>query len=59
MSPDDAVTNEADLNDALGSLLRSAHDNGIVVEGGWECRNGPDKPDWDVIVSRVQKSAGD
>ncbi|OYR47791.1 MULTISPECIES: hypothetical protein [unclassified Halorubrum] len=57
MSPDDdAPTAEAEFRDELQTLLREAHDEGIDVEGGWDCRNGPGHPDWDVVVSKVQKS---
>ena len=57
MSPDDdAPTSEAEFEEALGTLLRNAGDEGVDVEGGWDCRNGPDHPDWDVIISRVRKS---
>lgn len=28
---------------------------GVDVEGGWECRNGEASPDWDVVVTEMQK----
>ena len=57
MSPgDDPPTAEAKFREELQALLRSAHDEGVDVEGGWDCRNGPDHPDWDVVVSEVRKS---
>lgn len=46
----------AELSEALTALLYQAHDNGINVEGGWECLNGPDHPDWDVVVTEMDKS---
>ena len=49
------VTTRAELNAALIALLRSAHENRIDVEGAFECRNGSDHPDWDVIVTEVEK----
>lgn len=49
------LTSAAELYDELQSLLRRAHEGGVDVEGGWECRNGPDHPDWDVLVTEVEK----
>lgn len=53
---DGPPTAEAEFREELQTLLRSAHEEGIDVEGGWDCRNGSDHPDWDVIVSEVRKS---
>ena len=49
-------TNSQELNEELKSLLRQAHDNGIGIDGGWECRNGPEHPDWDVLITEVTKT---
>lgn len=49
------LTSEAALNDELRALLQQAHENGVDVEGGWECRNGSKYPDWDIVVSEVEK----
>ena len=54
-SDETTPTSEAELRAELGVLLRRAHANGIDVEGGWECRNGVEHPDWDVIVTEVRK----
>lgn len=51
-------TSNAELNAALKTLLRRAYDNEVDVEGGWECRNGGEHPDWDVIVTEVRKNDG-
>lgn len=48
-------TNSQELNEELKSLLRRAHENGIDIDGGWECRNGSIDPDWDVIITEVTK----
>ncbi|USZ71902.1 hypothetical protein [Natronosalvus halobius] len=57
MTSDEAsLATRAKLNAELQSLLRRAHGNGVDVEGGWECRNGPEHPDWDVIVTEVRKN---
>ena len=50
------ITSKAELNDELKSLLLRAYENGIDVEGGFECRNGNEHPDWDVIVTEVEKN---
>lgn len=51
-----SLTTRAELNAELKSLLLRAYDNGIDVEGGWECRNGGEHPDWDVIITEVEKN---
>lgn len=51
-------TTDGELNAMLGELLRVAFRNGLSVQGGWSARNGPAYPDWDVIVTRVEKPGG-
>ncbi|WP_436348852.1 hypothetical protein [Natronorubrum sp. FCH18a] len=53
-----ALTSREELNTELKALLRRAYTNGVDVEGGWNCRNGADHPDWDVIVTEVRKNEG-
>lgn len=53
---DDEVTSASALSDAVQSLLCRAHDNDVDIEGGLDCRNGPDYPDWDVIITEVEKN---
>ncbi|MGM0447697.1 MAG: hypothetical protein ACQERM_05510 [Methanobacteriota archaeon] len=52
-SPDDDAAFQAELR----TLLYRAHDAGVDVQGGWECRNGDGDPDWDVVVTEVEKRA--
>lgn len=52
------LTSEEALNAELIALLRRAHTGGIEVKGGWDCRNGPEHPDWDVIITEVRKNDG-
>lgn len=52
---DDEIATPSALSEAIQTLLNRAHDNGVDVEGGWDCRNGPDYPDWDVVVTEVSK----
>ncbi|AGN00869.1 hypothetical protein L593_04600 [Salinarchaeum sp. Harcht-Bsk1] len=51
-----SVTSKDALNEELKALLRTAYENGVDVEGGFECRNGVEHPDWDVIVTEVEKN---
>ena len=50
-----SVTSREELNAELKALLRRAYENGMDVEGGFECRNGVEHPDWDVIITEVEK----
>ncbi|WP_433630270.1 hypothetical protein [Halomicrococcus sp. NG-SE-24] len=50
------LTSKAELNAELKALLLKAYENGIDVEGAFECRNGVEHPDWDVIVTEVEKN---
>jgi hypothetical protein len=53
----DDIDTEAAFNDALRELLVEAHESGLDVEGGWECRTSEGAPDWDVVVSEVETLA--
>lgn len=55
-SEETQLTSKAELNAELKALLVRAHENGIDIEGGFECRNGGEHPDWDVIVTEVEKT---
>ena len=55
-SEETPVTSKEELNAELKALLVRAYENGIDVEGGFECRNGVEHPDWDVIVTEVEKN---
>ena len=54
-SEEPPVTSRAELNAELKTLLFRAYENGINVEGAFECRNGVEHPDWDVVVTEVEK----
>ena len=49
------LQSEKALHAELKALLQRAYVSGIDVEGGWECRNGHEHPDWDVVVTEVRK----
>lgn len=51
---DPSPMSEEELNARLQSLLLRAHVNGIEVEGGWDCTNEPEYPNWDVVVTEVR-----
>ncbi|MCU4718172.1 hypothetical protein [Halapricum hydrolyticum] len=50
------LTSKAELNAELKALLLRAYENGLDVKGAFECRNGVDHPDWDVVVTEVEKN---
>lgn len=45
----------ADLETALEESIQAAYRNGLSVAGGYGVRNGSELPDWDVIITRVEK----
>lgn len=49
------LSSKTELQAELRALLLTAHENGVDVVGGFECRNGLEHPDWDVIVTEVEK----
>ncbi|MCQ4333895.1 hypothetical protein KM295_10460 [Natronomonas sp. F2-12] len=51
-----SITSKAALSAELQALLVRAYDNGIDVRGGFECRNGAEYPDWDVVVTEITKN---
>lgn len=55
-SEETSLTSKEDLNEELKALLRRAYESGIDVEGGIACRNGADHPDWDVVITEVEKN---
>ncbi|AQL44153.1 hypothetical protein BV210_16190 [Halorientalis sp. IM1011] len=55
-SEETSLASKDELNAELKALLRRAYESGIDVEGGFECRNGAEHPDWDVIVTEVEKN---
>ncbi len=55
-SEETPLTSKKELNAELKALLRRAYEGGVDVEGGFECRNGVEHPDWDVIVTEVEKN---
>ncbi|MEE6208574.1 hypothetical protein U3A55_00165 [Salarchaeum sp. III] len=54
MKRDSDPTNEEEFHDELRTLLAAAHERGVDVRGGWDCRfdNGPD---FEVVVVEAQK----
>jgi len=50
-----SLTSRAELNEELQALLVRAHESGVDVKGGHECRNGAESPDWDVVITELKK----
>jgi len=50
------ITSKAELKAELQTLLIAAYQSDVDVEGGFDCRNGAGHPDWDVIVTEVEKN---
>ncbi|MFT4949833.1 MAG: hypothetical protein ACI9CA_001975, partial [Natronomonas sp.] len=48
----------SELNSALEGLLRRADANGVDVEGGWDCTDDSRHPNWDVVVTAVERRDG-
>ncbi|WP_424016765.1 hypothetical protein ACOZ4N_12840 [Halorientalis pallida] len=57
--PNLRVTDESTFETLLTELLRTAHQNGIEVEGGWDVDGEDGHPDWDVVVTVVERTADD
>lgn len=55
-SEETKITSKAELKAELQALLLSGFENGIDVEGAYECRNGVEHPDWDMVVTEVEKN---
>jgi hypothetical protein len=49
-------TSKAELQAELQAVLLRAYENGIDVRGGVECQNGGKHPDWDVVITEVEKN---
>jgi len=50
---------DSEMNKQLQRLLIAASRNDISIRGGWEVRNGPELPDWDVHITRIAKPEDD
>ena len=47
--------NEAEFESALRTLLLTALDNGLNLQGAWEYRNGQTYPDLEVLITELAK----
>lgn len=56
---DGEATSDSEFRELLGWVIRTAYGNGVAVEGGWECRNGADLPDWETVILEVTKREDD
>ena len=55
-SEETTLSSKEELKAELKKLLRRAYDGGVDVQGGFECRNGPEHPDWDIVITEVVKN---
>jgi hypothetical protein len=53
---DDRDTPETpeEFDEALGALIRTAFENGVPVEGGWDVRSSASGENWTVEISRFR-----
>ena len=56
---DGEITTSGAFIGTLTDLIRAAHTNGVDVSGAWECRNGDDAPDWEAIITELEKAGGE
>lgn len=54
MTDGEPPSTEAGFRRDLQSLISRAHEAGVDVAGGWECRDEEGRPDWDVVISELQ-----
>jgi len=54
-SEETSLSSKEELSAELKTLLRRAYKSGIDVKGAFECRNGAEHPDWEIIVTEVEK----
>lgn len=57
MDSDQPITTADEFNEALNDLMRTAYDNGVDIEGGWECLGSDEDADWDVVILEITKAA--
>jgi hypothetical protein len=50
-----AVTTGTEFQSTLGRLVKTAYENGVAVDGGWEVDGDDGHPDWDVVVTVVER----
>lgn len=55
----DDVSTVTEFEESIVQLIRSAYENNVNFEGSWEVRNGPEAPDWEVLVHKLAKQHGD
>jgi hypothetical protein len=48
-----AVTDADSVTRVLTELLVATFDNGVDVEGGWDCSTDGQTPDWDAVVAAL------
>lgn len=49
------VSDDESFETALHSLLAAAHDAGLRVDRSFVSRNGPERPDWEILITELEK----
>lgn len=49
-------TTNRDLTTRLAELCRAASDNGVFVPGAYEVHNGPEHLDWEIHITRIDRT---
>lgn len=50
---DVTIGSEEEFTELLTELLVAANEDGIRVEGAWECKNETDEHDWEVSIVQL------
>ena len=48
-------TTATTFEEVLSTLLVAAHGNGIGVSGGWEAHENGTSPEWDVVITVLER----
>ena len=48
-------TTATTFEEVLSTLLVAAHGNGIEVSGGWEAHENGNSPEWDVVITVLER----
>lgn len=54
-----SIRSERELQETIRAVLRAASESGVDPQGSWDIKNGPDHPDWEVMVLELAKGTGD
>lgn len=52
---DGEIASATAFEEVLAHMIRSAHRNGVDIEGGWICRNDDGIPDYETVIVELRK----